>query len=82
MRDAPSQGSQQWGTYNWCCIMSANWTLTQSQDLWLPTEVPMATAAMAALGPTAVSEWCLTKETIETLCCILPQLLPSSGKLY
>lgn len=52
-------------------------TLTQSQDLWLPTVVPMATAV---LGPTATTEWCMTKGTVETLCCIPPQLQASSGK--
>lgn len=32
-------------------------SLTHSQDLWLPTVMPMATAV---LGPIATSEWCLT----------------------
>lgn len=61
------------------------YSLTQSQDLWLPTVVPMATAATATtvvLAPTATSEWCLTKGSVETLCCIPPQLLASSGKPY
>lgn len=83
MKDNPSQGSQEWGMYNRHCIISSKLcSLTQSQDLWLPTVVPMATAATAALGPTATSEWCLTKGTVETLCCIPPQLLASSGKPY
>lgn len=66
-------------------VQTVRYSLTQSQDLCLPTVVPMATGATATtvvLASTATSEWCLTKGSVETLCCIPPQLLASSGKPY
>lgn len=57
-KDAPSQGSQQLGTYNQCCIISLNCTVWHKASICgCPTGVPMATAATAVLGPTATSEW-------------------------
>lgn len=80
-KDAPSQGSQQWEMYNQCCIISLNCAVWHKASICgCPTGVPMATAATAVLGPTATSEWWLTKGTVETLCCIPPQLLANSGK--